>query len=79
MLEIHHEDRTGQLNNLMLGTTAEAKGNEISSPEPKAQSELIGCSVVRRRCRRRCRSHFSNIFSSETPGPINAKLHVEHP
>ena len=28
--------------------------------------------------RRRCRSHFSKI-SSETPGPINAKLHVEHP
>ena len=27
---------------------------------------------------RRC-SHFSKIFSSETPGPINAKLHVEHP
>ena len=25
------------------------------------------------------RSHFSKIFSSETPGPINAKLHVEHP
>ena len=35
------------------------------------------CSVVRRRCRRR--APFSKIFSSETPGPINAKLHVEHP
>ena len=22
---------------------------------------------------------FSKIFSSETPGPVNAKLHVEHP
>ena len=33
--------------------------------------------LVRRR-RRRC-PHFSKIFFSETPGPISANLHVEHP
>ena len=34
----------------------------------------------RRCCRRRCRcSHFSKIFSTGTPRPINAKHHVEHP
>ena len=39
--------------------------------------ELI-CSVVR--CRRRCsRPLCSHVFSSETVGPIKAKLQVEHP
>ena len=36
--------------------------------------------MLRRHCRRRRRcSHFSKIFSSKTPDPINAKLHLEHP
>ena len=43
--------------------------------------ELIGYSWsgVRRRCRRRCRPPFSNVFSSETAWPIKAKFYVEPP
>ena len=53
------------------------------SPEPLgSQNEhiLYQCSVVRRSCSR-CRRcpQCSNIFSSETAGPIKAKFHVEHP
>ena len=57
----------------------------FSSPEPSgSQGELIvyPCSSVRcrcSRCRRRCRQQCLNIFSSETAGPIKAKLYVEPP
>ena len=59
-------------------------GNIFSSPEPSgSQGELIvyPCSGVRCRCRRRCRHRQQclNIFSSETPLPIKAKLYVEPP
>ena len=48
--------------------------NVFSSPEPKAQGELIGWegSVVRRRRP----STISNDFSSETTGPIVTKFHM---
>ena len=50
----------------------------ISSPEPKAHGELIiypSSVVVVHRRRPQC----SNIFFSETAGPIKAKFYVEPP
>ena len=45
----------------------------------RLKGELIvyPCSGVRRCCR--CRSPFSNIFSSKTAGPIKANFYVEPP
>ena len=50
----------------------------FSSPEPKAHGwansiQVTPASVVRRP------STFSNIFSSETTGPIELKFHMETP
>ena len=61
-------------------------GPLVSSPEPLgSQGELIVYqwirrpSVVRRRRRRRTSSTISNIFFSETAGPIKAKFYLEPP
>ena len=51
----------------------------FSSPESRAQCELIGLGMLWcRRCRRRCCPQCSNI-SFKTPWPIKAELHVDHP
>ena len=59
-----------------MGSIEIANGNTqgcifSSSPEPKAQDELLWSLAVRRP------STPLNDFSSETPGPIFFKLHVE--
>ena len=53
----------------------------LSSPEPKAHMLAYRIPMVRRpsssvRC---CPSTISNVFSSETAGPIKAKFYVEPP
>ena len=48
----------------------------ISSHEPKALSELIGCDSSRRPSI--CAFTLSNMNISETSWPINIKFHLEH-
>ena len=62
---------------LFVPYKADFKQNIFSSPEPKAPRWAISipvtpASVVRP-------STFSNIFSSETTGPIELKFHMETP
>ena len=51
----------------------------FSSPEPKANRELIGYPWIRRPSVVVRPFTFSNIFSSETAWPIKAKFYVEPP
>ena len=52
----------------------------FSSPEPKAQGELIVLDLSRRPCVRQCvrASTLSNMNISETSWPIVFKFHLEH-